>query len=59
MGKFIDDELDNIILPQASKIDSLAGGSYNEHVDEINKKIDDTNRKNAEAYRKASLFSVG
>ena len=59
MDKFIDDELDNIILPQASQIDSLAGGSYNEHVDEINKKIDDTNRKNAEAYRKASLFSVG
>ena len=39
MDKFIDDELDNIILPQASKIDSLAGGSYNEHVDEINKKL--------------------
>ena len=49
MDKFIDDELDNIILPQASKIDSLAGGSYNEHVDEIKKKIDHTNRKNAEA----------
>ena len=56
---FIADESDNTILPQASKIDRLAGGSYNEHVDEINKKIDDTNRKNAEAYRKASLFTVG
>ena len=58
MDKFIDDELDNIILPQARKIDSLAGGSYNENVDEINKKIDDTNRKNVAAYRTSRNFYV-
>ena len=59
MEKFIDNELDTTVLLPAKKIDSLAGENYYEHIDEINKEIDDIRRKNAEAYQKASLFSVG
>ncbi|MBQ4524192.1 MAG: hypothetical protein IJA10_14785 [Lachnospiraceae bacterium] len=59
MEKFTDNELEMTILPPAKKIDSLAGENYYAHIDEINREIDDIRRKNAEAYQKASLFSVG
>ncbi len=61
MDKFLNEEIEFLdVTPTAvNKIESLAGGSYIEHVEEINSMIDEINKSNAETYRKASFCSIG
>lgn len=59
MDIFLSKELEVNTQIKAQRINSMAGGSYHEKTAEMNEKIDRINRSNAEAYHKASLFSVG
>lgn len=61
MNGFLNDEIEFLdVMPTVmDKVESLAGGSYIEHVEEINRMIDEMNKSNAETYRKASFCSIG
>lgn len=64
MDKFLDKFLDEIefveVVPaNTSTITSLAGGTYFNHVKEINNMIDAVSKNNADTYRKASFCAIG
>lgn len=61
MDKFLNDEIEfmDVSSVSTSGTESLAGGAYTDHVQEINSMIDEANRSNAEAYRKASFCAIG
>lgn len=60
MDKFIDDIInEEDISFNVETVNIMAGGSYINHVNEINEKINKDTQRNSIAYRKASFCAIG